>query len=239
MVLFKVMGFNSLNEYFNHFLNTLLPTNYTYNYFVDWNKVREYVRKYIKESYAKKEELGKLKLLCNSEGGRNSILRDFVDGVSAILNESSFASTLTSNSDLGKRIIKDLEPKIRKFVHCFLSIKDPNWINNEKYVPRDMLGRLERSLSSKSIYDSRNELWEFLTIGDCKNIIERNWKDFENVFKTEFESKNELTVALDRINKIRAPHAHGGKIKPIKDEDRHLLEIYLSKISRCIESYIK
>lgn len=49
MVKYELMGFNSLEEYLKYFLETLLPTNRTYNYFVDWKKVKEHARKYIKE----------------------------------------------------------------------------------------------------------------------------------------------------------------------------------------------
>ena len=43
---FRELGFLSLDEYLTHFLNTLLPTNKTYTYFVDWGKVLKDVKKY-------------------------------------------------------------------------------------------------------------------------------------------------------------------------------------------------
>lgn len=49
MVRYGVFGFKSEDEFFGHFFQTLLKTNWTYQYFVDWNKVREKVRVYIKE----------------------------------------------------------------------------------------------------------------------------------------------------------------------------------------------
>jgi len=49
MVKFKELGFSSFEEYKNRFFDTLLPSNKTYEYFVDWNKVKSAVNKYIDE----------------------------------------------------------------------------------------------------------------------------------------------------------------------------------------------
>jgi len=49
MVKFKELGFKNFEEYKNHFFATLLPSNKTYDYFVDWNKVKKAVGKYLNE----------------------------------------------------------------------------------------------------------------------------------------------------------------------------------------------
>ena len=49
MVKFEELGFSSFGEYKEKFFNTLLPSNKTYEYFVDWNKVKDAVNKYINE----------------------------------------------------------------------------------------------------------------------------------------------------------------------------------------------
>jgi len=49
MVKFKELGFESFDEYLNYFFNTLLLSNKTYDYFVDWTKVKESVNKYLNE----------------------------------------------------------------------------------------------------------------------------------------------------------------------------------------------
>lgn len=49
MVKYNIMGFKTENEYFDYFFETLLQTNWTYDYFVAWEKVKENVRKYVKE----------------------------------------------------------------------------------------------------------------------------------------------------------------------------------------------
>ncbi len=51
MANFKKIGFRSFEEYINYFFNTLLTSNKTYSYFVDWSKVTEAVNKYLSEIY--------------------------------------------------------------------------------------------------------------------------------------------------------------------------------------------
>jgi len=47
MIKYKKLGFKSLEEYTEHFFVTLLPSNKTYEYFVDWNKVKKAIHKYL------------------------------------------------------------------------------------------------------------------------------------------------------------------------------------------------
>lgn len=49
MVNYRLLGFQNENQYVDHFFRTLLKTNWTYDYFVYWEKVRENVRRNIKE----------------------------------------------------------------------------------------------------------------------------------------------------------------------------------------------
>ncbi|WP_175059071.1 DpnII family type II restriction endonuclease [Thermococcus sp. 2319x1] len=49
MVKYSELKYTTFEEYFNDFINTLLPTNKTYEYFVDWNRVNKVVHKYKRE----------------------------------------------------------------------------------------------------------------------------------------------------------------------------------------------
>ena len=49
MAKYKELGFSDFDEYAEHFFDMLLPTNKTYEYFVDWNKVKNSVNKYLDE----------------------------------------------------------------------------------------------------------------------------------------------------------------------------------------------
>ena len=43
---YESLGFSSLDDYFSRFLGTLLPTNKTYSYFVDWQRVLRNIKRY-------------------------------------------------------------------------------------------------------------------------------------------------------------------------------------------------
>lgn len=49
MVKFDSLGFKSEKEYFDYFFDTLLPTNRTYEYYVNWEKVKDNVITYLTE----------------------------------------------------------------------------------------------------------------------------------------------------------------------------------------------
>jgi len=49
LVRYELLGFKSEKEFLEHFFNTLLETNWTYEYFVDWNKVKNNVKSHVKE----------------------------------------------------------------------------------------------------------------------------------------------------------------------------------------------
>jgi len=49
MVLYNNLGYNSLEEYEEDFMNTLLVTNHTFNYFVNWDKIYDKLLKNITE----------------------------------------------------------------------------------------------------------------------------------------------------------------------------------------------
>lgn len=49
MVKFDLLGFDSEFDYFDYFFKTLLPTNRTYDYYVNWEKVKKNVITYVTE----------------------------------------------------------------------------------------------------------------------------------------------------------------------------------------------
>ena len=46
MIEYEYLGFENFGDYFNTFINTLLKSNKTYEYFVDWKKVKNNIRKH-------------------------------------------------------------------------------------------------------------------------------------------------------------------------------------------------
>lgn len=49
MVNYSKMGYSSIDEYSEDFLNTLLESNYTYDFFVNWDKVYDNLKKHMVE----------------------------------------------------------------------------------------------------------------------------------------------------------------------------------------------
>jgi DNA sulfur modification protein DndB len=201
----------------------------------DIKKFLEPLKEYLEEVYLDVKSRESLRLSCNSEGGRNSKLNEFVVNVAEKINEPNFAEGLkTPLSELEENIRK-LEYELRTFIKTFLEKKDKNWM--EKYLPREIVERLESDLKRKTIHDKRMEEWQFLTLGQCREIIEKNWKEFEETFRKEFDSKNELLLAIDKINKVRGPSVHGAReyLKLPKGE-YELIKIYIRKIEDCIKT---
>lgn len=51
MVFYNLLGFKNFEEYFETFISTLLPTNKTYEYFVDWEKVRRNINRFKRQIF--------------------------------------------------------------------------------------------------------------------------------------------------------------------------------------------
>ena len=49
MIKHDVLGFSSIDKYLEYFVETLLPTNRTYEFYVDWDKIKNNLDKYITE----------------------------------------------------------------------------------------------------------------------------------------------------------------------------------------------
>lgn len=45
MVLYDKLGYSTYDEYKNDFIDSLLVTNHNFNYFVNWEKIYEKLRK--------------------------------------------------------------------------------------------------------------------------------------------------------------------------------------------------
>jgi type II restriction enzyme len=45
MVKYELLGYNGSDEYLNYFVTTLIPTNRTFSYYVDWEKIKSNLEK--------------------------------------------------------------------------------------------------------------------------------------------------------------------------------------------------
>lgn len=49
MLKYDLLGYTGPDEYLKHFVDTLIPTNRTYNYYVDWKKIKSNLDRYVTE----------------------------------------------------------------------------------------------------------------------------------------------------------------------------------------------
>ena len=49
MIKYKLLGSSSIDQYLEHFVETLLPTNRTYEYYLDWKKIKTNIDRHITE----------------------------------------------------------------------------------------------------------------------------------------------------------------------------------------------
>ena len=189
---------------------------------------------YLMDAYQDSGSKKELRLACNSEGGRANKLSEFVVHVSEMIDDKNFSSGLVTPLHELDRKIEVLEANLRSYIKSKMEQLSPKWI--DKYVPVDIKKRLEDRLKKKASKDMRSELWEFMTLGESKEIIIKNWNFFENDFNQEFDSKSEFESYLNKINKIRSPLSHGGGKKlNLKKRDFDLINIYIEKIQSCIK----
>ncbi|MCM8808471.1 MAG: DGQHR domain-containing protein [Candidatus Omnitrophica bacterium] len=192
------------------------------------------LQEYLQENYSDKKALESLRLSCNSEGGRKNKTNEFVVYVAQIINEKEFAMGIPTPLEELQTKIEEVEFYLREFIKAELEKKSKNW--EALYIPQDIFIKLQNRLRNKSPYDKRTEKWQFLTLGECRIIIDKNWEEFESIFNTRFDSKNEVLVALDKLNKIRSPQSHAQKahLKLPKNEEE-IIKNFIEKIFECIK----
>lgn len=49
MIKYELLGSPSIDQYLEDFVETLLPTNRTYEYYLDWNKIKTNINQYVTE----------------------------------------------------------------------------------------------------------------------------------------------------------------------------------------------
>ena len=49
MVKYDLLGYTGPDEYLEYFVDTLIPTNRTYGYYVNWEKIKSNLEKYVTE----------------------------------------------------------------------------------------------------------------------------------------------------------------------------------------------
>ncbi len=146
MVKFKELGFKSFKDYKEYFLNTLLCSNKTYEYFVDWNKVRVAVRSYL-------EEISLLNSLSRSG------VSDRVDRLSSLLEKypkvvEVLPLLIAERARNGRIDIFDPE------VESFLSFEFKSYRVNKRTIPQIVSFCVKTGIIG--LFGEINDLYDYL-----------------------------------------------------------------------------
>jgi len=145
MVRYEHLGFDSFNDYFNTFLNTLLKTNKTYEYFVDWEKVKKNVRKF-------KHQIFLLNSLRDVKD-RDEIKREFVDLLVRYPEVLKVIPLLIAERVKNGKI-DILDPDVMDFVQYDFKKKRISKEEAEKYVYfSEKVGIVDLLMEIKDLYD--------------------------------------------------------------------------------------
>lgn len=173
--------------------------------------------------------------MLNSEGGRAHLTDQFVAIMAEGANDEKLMVGLSGLTPALEKEFTQVEDKLRDFINKILIKKyGKGWIKST--FKKDIVDRLEAAKKSKGLDDKREELYEFLTLGQIKSVILNDrWELFKKSFITEngFWSKQELEGAFDRISKTRNPTAHTSKYR-VSPESEGIIRSYLKKISSSI-----
>lgn len=193
---------------------------------------KDIISEYLDEIFKDVAEIKKVKLTLNGEAGRSELARNigfFIREKLKLgekfwpeLEEIQYADTF------GR-----LERRLASFVASSLGEITTNWFKDR--VPSDIVDSISRKRK-----DKQSPYEDYLTYGQIKDIIlnRKNWDEIYGNFFTSsnsFESKSDVTSALDFITNIRnrLSHARG----PINKEDKTIADSYASKFNKLIPEY--
>lgn len=146
MVKYDLLGFEGSIDYLQYFVDTLIPTNRTYSYYVDWEKIQSNLNKHI-------TEISILNSLIhfNSEE-RKDKLRDIIHNYPAVVDIIPLIIAIRDKNLLILEIDDDLLFKAFEFTSKSVIQKkiDPNMDNVEELVDFcdksgiiDLLGKIK------------------------------------------------------------------------------------------------
>lgn len=180
--------------------------------------------------YRSHEKVKALRQRCNSEGGREEVVSEFVRAISKELDDSSFGDGLPE--DKFEKRIKHVERKLADLVAKILSGGDVDWFAHK--VPGEIRNRaLDRRKKQNADGEPDHN---FLTFGEIIDVIKQanNWTVMQPrlVFKGGFDNQPQIETAGHTINGLRGRTMHGrGKFT---DADESLLDGYLQKFEAAI-----
>lgn len=177
--------------------------------------------------YQAQELVDSLRRSCSSEGGREFVAGNF----RSVIGESNpnFARIIGLPS--ARDEVVDFERKLRNFVREKMAALSPQWWRQR--VSQGIRSRAEEEMRRQG----SNDPSEFLTLGQCKEVIvgrNDNWDQvFEAYFGPKFRTKERFKVKFEEFTEFcnRIRHGRG---PPLNPRERDLLRIYFADLEECI-----
>lgn len=168
---------------------------------------------------------------CNSEGGRDGVVIDFLR---AILKKTGDKQVCIGIEpvDLDKIITKQFEPLARNFTKKVLIKKfSHKWSNK---IPSDILQKIQDRHGTSPPNEA---FFENLDLGDIEKIMRTNSKIFLKILlnpKFGFSSEEELWAMYHLVKRYRDATAHGKEIV-VKYRDEELIYLIVDKYIKIFE----
>lgn len=189
--------------------------------------VKEYLREY--------RNIRELRDRCNSEGGRDGVVRDFLRSIYRKTEDREILGAIEP-LDLGKEVREEFEPSVRNFVKNVLVKKFAReWANR---IPPDIVVELKRK---HGVEPPSEEFFERLDLGQCEKVIRKNNKVFQKLLlhtKFGFADDEQLWAMYHTLKKFRDATAHGREVE-LRYKGEDFIRLALDKFNICFQESLK
>lgn len=197
----------------------------------DFEKYLTPINEYLKEY----RNIRELRDRCNSEGGRDHIVKDFLRYIYKKTEDTEILGTVEP-LDLGKKVRKEFEPSVRTFIKEVLLKKIARkW---GERIPSDIIGYIK---GKHGLEPPNEDFFELLDLGQCEKIIRKNDKIFRKFLlhsKFGFTDEEQLWAMYHTVKKFRDSTSHGREVE-LKYKGEDFIILALDKFAMCFEESSK
>ena len=197
----------------------------------DFEKYLSPVMDYLKEY----RDIRGLRDRCNSEGGRDGVVRDFLRSIYRKTEDREILGAIEP-LDLGKEVREEFEPSVRRFVKKVLVKKFPQeWV---KRIPSDIVADIKRK---HEVEPPNEEFFERLDLGQCEKIMRKNDRSFQKLLlhsKFGFADSEQLWAMYHTLKRFRDATAHGMEVE-LRYKGEDFIRLVLDKFNICFEESLK
>jgi len=185
MLKYESLGFSNTDDYLEHFVETLLPTNRTYEYYVDWSKIKANLDKYI-------TEISLLDALIHIKPDkRKDKLAEIISKYPDVVKIIPLIIAMRENNLMVLEIGEELF--FREFNFSAKSLNQKTLIPKEDNNDIDLIVDFCDKSGILSLFDRIKDLYTYLTgveVGlDSNARKNRSGKIFEQIIKLFIEKK--------------------------------------------------